>query len=130
MNSTADVLAAATQLVEHFGNSRVDEYFDCFAPEADFIFYTHPVRLPSRAAYEDLWKIWVAEMDFKVLGCSSSNQSIKFLDSANAIFTHDVSTQIQTNQGSETLLERETIVFSLINKSWVAVHEHLSPHTN
>ena len=44
-----------------------------------------------------------------------------------AIFTHNVSTDISTNDGVDTVAERETIVFELVNGSWIAIHEHLSP---
>jgi ketosteroid isomerase-like protein len=44
-----------------------------------------------------------------------------------AILTHIVRTEIATNQGQETLSERETIVFHRRDGRWVAVHEHLSP---
>jgi hypothetical protein len=44
-----------------------------------------------------------------------------------AIFTHKVSNEVSTNDGVDTVLERETIVFELVNGSWIAIHEHLSP---
>jgi hypothetical protein len=126
MNPTEQVRAAANTLVEHFGSGRVTEYFQCFSPDADFIFYTHPERLPSRAAYEELWDKWEKEFQFKVHSCLSSNQSIRILNNV-AIFTHDVKTKISNIDGTEELSERETIVFSLIGDRWIAIHEHLSP---
>lgn len=127
MSAIDDVKKAAANLVGHFGASRVSEYFQCFSESADFIFYTHTERLKSRKAYEDLWKSWEAEMNFKVLSCTSSDQDIRMVGDGVAIFTHNVSTEISTNDGVDTVSERETIVFELSNNSWVAIHEHLSP---
>lgn len=127
MDSVEKVRNAANVLVEHFGAGRVKEYFSCFSPDADFIFYTHAERLPSRAAYEALWKSWEIDFGFKVNSCKSSNQAIKILKNNVALFTHDVTTSITNNDGTETLKERETIVFSLEGDRWIAIHEHLSP---
>ena len=43
MSSTEEVRAAAAHLVAAFGRHDTAAYFDCFAPEATFIFYTDPV---------------------------------------------------------------------------------------
>ena len=129
MSAIDDVKKTAADLVGHFGSSRVSEYFACFSESADFIFYTHSERLTSRKAYEDLWKTWEAEMNFKVLSCTSSNQDVRLVGDGVAIFTHNVSTNISTNDGTDTVLERETIVFELRNGKWIAIHEHLSPAT-
>ena len=129
MSAIDDVKKTAADLVGHFGSSRVSEYFACFSESADFIFYTHTERLKSRQAYEDLWKTWEAEMNFKVLSCTSTNQDVRLVGDTVAIFTHNVSTNISTNDGADTVLERETIVFELVNGSWLAIHEHLSPAT-
>ena len=127
MSAIDDVKKTAADLVGHFGSSRVSDYFACFSESADFIFYTHTERLKSRKAYEDLWKTWEAEMNFKVLSCTSTNQDVRLVGDNVAIFTHNVSTEVSTNDGVDTVLERETIVFELINGSWIAIHEHLSP---
>lgn len=126
MDRVDDVKKAAAELVNHFGSSRVDAYFQCFTPEADFIFYSHPKRLTSRKAYEELWKSWESEIDFKVLSCLSTNQSVRLIGEGMAIFTHNVSTNLSTRDGEETVSERETIVFQLIGDRWMAIHEHLS----
>jgi len=123
------VKKTAADLVGHFGSARVKEYFACFSESADFIFYTHTERLKSRKAYEDLWATWEAAMNFKVLACRSTDQEIKLVGDDVAIFTHNVSTDISTNDGVDTVAERETIVFELANGKWVAIHEHLSPAT-
>ena len=127
MSAIDDVKKAAAELVGHFGASRVSQYFQCFSESADFIFYTHTERLKSRQAYEDLWKSWEVEMNFKILSCTSSDQDIRMVGDGVAIFTHNVSTDVSTNDGVDTVTERETIVFELINNSWIAIHEHLSP---
>jgi len=129
MSAIDDVKKAAADLVGHFGASRVSEYFQCFSESADFIFYTHTERLKSRKAYEDLWKSWEAEMNFKILACTSSDQDIRMVGNSVAVFTHNVSTDVSTNDGVDTVSERETIVFELVGVSWIAIHEHLSPAT-
>lgn len=130
MSASNDVKKAAADLVGHFGASRVSEYFQCFSESADFIFYSHTERLQSRKAYEDLWKTWEAEMNFKILSCTSSDQNIRMVSDVVAIFTHNVSTDVSTNDGVDTVSERETIVFESIDGSWIAIHEHLSPATS
>lgn len=127
MSAIDDVKKTAADLVGHFGSGRVSEYFQCFSESADFIFYTHTERLKSRKAYQDLWKTWESEMNFKVLSCTSTDQDIKLVGDDVAILTHNVSTDISTNDGVDTVAERETIVFELVNGSWIAIHEHLSP---
>ncbi len=127
MNAIDDVKRTAANLVGHFGSARVKEYFECFSESADFIFYTHTERLKSRKAYEDLWKTWEIDMNFKVLSCTSTNQDVRLVGDEVAIFTHNVSTEVSTNDGVDSVLERETIVFELINGKWIAIHEHLSP---
>jgi hypothetical protein len=89
MSAIDDVKKAAADLVGHFGASRVGEYFQCFSESADFIFYTHTERLKTRKAYEDLWKSWEAEMDFKILSCTSSDQDIRMVGN-NVAVMYDV----------------------------------------
>lgn len=130
MSQSDEVMKAAHDLVAFFGAGQVSPYFACFSPNADFIFYTHTERLTSRSAYEELWKTWELENGFKVIGCQSSSQNIRILDSNNAVFTHNVTTQVSINDGIDSVMERETIIFSLIDGKWLAVHEHLSPQSN
>jgi len=127
VTTTEEVLAAAGQLVEAFGRHDTAAYFDCFAPEATFIFYTTPARLASRAEYEELWADWEREDDFRVLSCVSAGQVVQVLGDA-AIFSHDVTTVVRTRAGEQAVRERESIVFRRRRDgSWAAVHEHLSP---
>ncbi len=127
MSTTEEVLAAAGQLVEAFGRHDTAAYFDCFAPEATFIFYTTPARLASRAEYEELWADWEREDDFRVLSCVSAGQVVQVVGDA-AIFSHDVTTVVRTRAGEQAVRERESIVFRRRRDgSWAAVHEHLSP---
>lgn len=127
MNEIEDVKRAAAELVAHFGESRVSEYFQRFSESADFIFYTHTERLTTRQAYQDLWKSWEEEINFKVLSCISTEQHVCLVRNDVAIFSHNVCTHISTVDGLSTVLERETIVFELVNGNWLAIHEHLSP---
>jgi ketosteroid isomerase-like protein len=127
VSTTAEILAAATHLVDAFGRHDTADYFDCFAPEATFIFYTTPARLASRADYERLWADWERQDEFRVLSCESKGQAVQVLGDA-AIFSHDVTTVVRTSGGEQTVRERESIVFRRRGDgSWAAVHEHLSP---
>jgi ketosteroid isomerase-like protein len=127
VSAADEVLAAAGSLVGAFGRHDIAAYFDCFAPEATFIFYTTPARLSARTEYEQLWAEWEREDKFHVLSCVSADQVVQVIGDA-AIFTHDVTTVVRTTAGEETLHERESIVFRRRRDgSWVAVHEHLSP---
>jgi len=122
-----EVREAATQLVSHFAANNVKAYFECFSPDANFIFYTHAVPLHSRQEYEELWKSWEDEIDFKVLACTSTKQDIRIVGQDVGIFTHNVLTTLSTSDGIDTVAERETIVFEKQGPKWVAIHEHLSP---
>ena len=49
MSTTDEVLAAARHLVQAFGRHDTAAYFDCFAPDATFIFHhRRPAGLPGR----------------------------------------------------------------------------------
>lgn len=126
----AEVLGAAERLVDAFGRHDATAYFACFAPEATFIFYNHPQRLDSRSAWEQLWRRWEAEDDFRVLGCRSTDRAVQVLDEGTAVFTHAVETDLSIGGEEETTRERETIVFHRGADGWLAVHEHLSPQAS
>lgn len=126
---TDAVLAAAAKIVDDFGSHRTSDYFAGFAADATFVFYTHTERLDSRAAYEQLWAKWESEDGFRVHACRSANQKLQLLGENAAVFTHLVSSDIEFGGEVSTVEERETIVFQLIDGSWLAVHEHLSPNT-
>jgi uncharacterized protein (TIGR02246 family) len=127
MDAPADVLAAANALVDAFGAHDTETYFDSFAPDATFTFYTAEQPLRSRAAYEQLWSRWEQEDRFRVLSCSSSDQHVQLLGDV-AVFTHRVHTVVRLGEAEESLDERETIVFRQDGSGrWLAVHEHLSP---
>ena len=123
------VLKAAEKIVQDFGQHKTADYFAGFDPNATFIFYTHTERLNSRAEYQDLWAKWESEDGFRVHSCSSANQKVQLLSDV-AIFTHDVTSEVEFGGEISTLAERETIVFHLQGSNWVAVHEHLSPAAN
>jgi uncharacterized protein (TIGR02246 family) len=127
MSTTDEILAAAAHLVDAFGRHDAAAYFECFAPEATFIFYTTPARLASRDEYQRLWAQWEQADEFRVLSCVSASQLVQVLGDA-AIFSHEVTTAVRTRAGEDTVRERETIVFRRRRDgSWLAVHEHLSP---
>lgn len=120
------VLAAADAIVRAFGAHETRAYFDGFAPDATFIFYTTPERLESRAAYEALWTEWETDAGFRVHGCESTNRRVQVFGETG-VFLHDVDTRVEMDGATSTVLERETIVFERRDGRWLAVHEHLSP---
>jgi ketosteroid isomerase-like protein len=131
--STNAVLEAAAALVDAFGRHDTAAYFASFAPDATFTFYTAPEPLRSRAEYEEVWATWEREDGFHVVSCVSSDPFVQVVGSAGdiGIVTHRVSTQVRTNEGTETVAERETIVFARGSDGrWQAVHEHLSPRSD
>jgi ketosteroid isomerase-like protein len=114
------------RLVAAFAATDTEAYFACFDESASFIFHSEPGRLERREDYRLLWKSWLAE-GWRVRGCSSSNRRIQLCGPA-AVFSHDVSTTVETSGVREVLAERETIIFSRAAGGEVlAVHEHLSP---
>jgi ketosteroid isomerase-like protein len=120
-----DVLTAAAAIVDAYAATDAERYFALFAPEATFVFHTEPARLEDRAAYERLWRDWVAA-GWSVTACVSSAQRVQLFP-GGAVFTHSVGTTVRTADGSDSYRERETIVFRLAADTLVAVHEHLSP---
>jgi ketosteroid isomerase-like protein len=121
----AAALAAIDAIIDDFGNNRPVEYFAGFAPDATFLFHTSPARLESRAEYEALWAQWVAEDDFAVVSCVSTNRRIQIFGDT-AIFTHNVETVLSLGGALETAQERESIIMQRRHGHWVCVHEHLS----
>lgn len=120
----AEVMQAAAQLVSAFASHDTQRYFDCFSPDATFVFHTLAAPLASRRAYQDLWQQWQAE-GFAVLGCESSNGQVS-VHGEVAIFIHDVATHLRLGTEELRLNERESIVFRLEGRRWLAWHEHLS----
>ena len=122
-----DVRAAAAELVAAFGEGRLDDYFGCFAPDATFVFHTTPERLDSVDEYRRLWARWVEEDGFRVVSCRTSDTNVQLFGDL-AVVSHSVETRIATNEGQDTLHERETIVMQRgPDGRWLGVHEHLSP---
>ncbi len=117
----------ADSLVQAFGSNRVSDYFDHFAQDATFIFYTHKNIMYSRQDYINLWDRWVRESDFSVISCVTQNRNIQFVGKSTTILTHEVTTVVSVDGAPEELHERETIVFHKDSNGWQAVHEHLSP---
>jgi len=119
------VNAAARELVAAFATHDRERYFDSFASNATFIFYSSDRIFQNRQEYENEWKEWEAT-GFKVLACSSLNGSVTVLTHDVAVFTHQVRTKLNTAEGVVDTGERETIVFQLLDGKWLGVHEHLS----
>jgi ketosteroid isomerase-like protein len=145
------VLAAAGRLVAAFAATDTRAYFDCFAPDATFVFHAEGKRLDDRAEYEALWVTWV-ESGWRVVSCDSTARRVQVVGDV-AVFTHDVRTVTSAPAESPaagpastepalgdtdaakpgagvvhtTTRERETIVFTRTADGLVAIHEHLSP---
>jgi ketosteroid isomerase-like protein len=126
-DAAGEVRAAANALISAFGAHRTEDYFRAFRPDASFVFYSSAERFESRAAYRAEWERWEREDGFRVLACTSSDQTVQVVGDT-AVFTHNLITRIGLTAGEETVRERETIVFAREQGgSWLAVHEHLSP---
>jgi len=125
MSNEQGVLQAAAHLVSRFAAHDFDGYFSCFDEKTVFIFHTSPNVLVSKSEYQKEWRSWEKEWGFKVKACISSKQRVQLIDSV-AIFSHDVATTLNTNDGEKSFQERETIVFHQVSGKWIAVHEHLS----
>lgn len=120
-----EVGAAADALVAAFAAHDRDSYFASFAPEATFVFHTAPRVLTSRAEYEQDWASWEAD-GFHVESCESLERRIDMITSDVAVMTHRVQTRLTGVHKMQR--ERETIVFTRTpDRTWQAVHEHLSP---
>ena len=118
---------AVGDLVAAFAEGRLDDYFACFATDATFVFYTAPDRLMSVDEYRALWDRWVADDGFRVVSCSTNDTNVQRFGDV-AVVTHMVETRIATNEGEDTVHERETIVLARgADGGWLGVHEHLSP---
>lgn len=123
----AEVGRAAGALVQAFAAGDLDAYFASFVPDATFVFHGHPERIASTAAYREIWDGWVRDDGFRVVQASSAAPHVQMAGPDVAVFTHRVRTVIETQEGSETLHERETIVFvRQAGGRWLGVHEHLS----
>jgi uncharacterized protein (TIGR02246 family) len=122
-----DVRRAAERLVSAFGSNDLDAYFGCFADDATFLFHTTDRLLGSTEEYRREWARWVAEDDFRVVDCRTTDTVVRVLGEV-AVLTHRVRTTVATTEGEAVLTERETIVFARQpDGRWLAVHEHLSP---
>lgn len=120
----AEVLAAADAIVAAFAATDTDAYFAGFAPDASFVFHPEAARLDSRAAYEELWTGWLAS-GWRVTSCASRDRLVQAFP-GGAVFSHTVETSIDSVDGPDAYVERESIVFRVDGDGLVAVHEHLS----
>lgn len=126
-----DIREAVDALVRAFGEGRMEDYFCRFHPEATFVFHTAPDRLASVDEYRARWGTWVKESGLRIRACRTSDTLVQRIAFDVAIVSHSVETEISTDEGPESLRERETIVFQRqASGEWLAVHEHLSPWTS
>ena len=116
----------ALELVQAFGTHDPQRYFSFFSEDASFIFYTHPEVLTSRAQWEQLWAHWEVDLGFRVHSCRSHDGVVQMIGEKAAVFRHRVESVIEVEGATDTVWERETIVFERIGETWLAVHEHLS----
>lgn len=117
-----EVAAAAAELIGAYAASDHARYFDCFTPDATFLFHDEPGLLTT-AAYEAQWMQSESE-GFRVESCESSDGCVQALGPDAAVFTHRVLTRLAGS--AEPIRERETIVFTRRDGRWLAAHEHLS----
>ena len=120
-----EVHSAAGRLMEAFSTGDEERYFDCFHPDATFLFHgVEPIG--SRADYRALVRTWKDEHGFRVLSSESREADIRLFGDT-AILTHRVTTN-QVWDGEEAMLrERESIVFQRQGDGgWLAIHEHLA----
>jgi len=120
----AEVLAAADAIIEAFAATDTDAYFAGFAPDASFVFHPEPARLNSRAEYESLWAGWLAS-GWRVTACSSSERLVQTFP-GGAVFSHTDATSIDSADGPDSYVERESIIFRSVEDGLEAIHEHLS----
>ncbi|MBL3687704.1 DUF4440 domain-containing protein [Leucobacter zeae] len=119
------VLEAADAIIAAFAATDTDAYFAGFAADASFVFHPEPARLNSRAEYESLWAGWVAS-GWRVTACSSTDRLVQAFP-GGAVFSHTVSTSIDSADGPDAYVERESIVFRAdADGTLIAIHEHLS----
>lgn len=119
------VLAAADRIVEAFAATDTAAYFAGFDATASFIFHPEAARLNSRAEYEALWEEWVGS-GWRVTECSSDDRLVQVFP-GGAVFSHTVRTSIDSADGPDSYVERESIVFRAHDDgSLIAIHEHLS----
>ena len=123
----SQVTATARALVAAFGAHNAPAYFDFFAHDATFVFYTHPEILTSRKAWETLWAKWENESGFHVHSCESQDLQVQMVSTDVAVVRHRVVSEIEMDGVVDSVSERETIVFCRYGSIWKAVHEHLSP---
>jgi len=121
-----EVEQVAHKLVQAFGAHDPQRYFSFFSEEASFIFYTHPEVLTSRLQWEQLWAQWEDTLGFRVHSCHSHDGVVQMIGENAAVFRHRVESVIEMEGATDTVWERETIVFERVGESWLAVHEHLS----
>jgi ketosteroid isomerase-like protein len=120
-----DVLAAADAIIEAFAATDTAAYFAGFSADASFVFHPEPARLNSRAEYEALWAGWIAS-GWRVTACSSSDRLVQAFP-GGAVFSHTVATSIDSAEGPDSYVERESIVFRVAETGGLeAIHEHLS----
>lgn len=120
----AQVLEAADAIVAAFSATDTAAYFAGFAPDATFIFHPEAARLESRAEYEALWADWV-EGGWRVASCASTERKVQSFP-GGAVFTHTVATSVETPEGGDSYVERESIIFRAEGDGLIAIHEHLS----
>ena len=122
---TEEVRAAVDRLMEAFSTGDEQGYFDCFHPDATFLFHgVDPIG--SRAEYRALVRTWKDEHGFRVLSSTSHDADVAVFG-GTAVFTHGVTTSQLWDREEATLHERESIVFQRQpDGAWIAIHEHLS----
>ncbi len=119
------VLEAADAIVAAFAATDTRAYFSGFSDDATFIFHPEASRLNSRQEYEALWASWI-ESGWRVTSCHSTDRLVQVFP-GGAVFSHTVATSIESSEGPDSYVERESIIFRTTDEhSLTAIHEHLS----
>ena len=125
---------AIDTLIDCFGRHDTQGYFDCFHPEARFVFYTVPGEVLSKTAYRQRWHQWEQEAGFRVLGCESIEPELSEHGDC-AILSHSVITSysIHYTKLYEMLNYRQLYYFWQVARlggiTRAAEQLHLTPQT-
>lgn len=123
--SNDEVVAAAEAIIRSFAATDTHAYFESFSSEATFVFHSEKKRLNSRASYEALWYGWL-DHHWHVTACESTDRLVQTFP-GGAVFSHTVHTSSTSDDGADSYIERETIVFRTAeSQTLIAIHEHLS----
>ena len=122
----SQVLEAYERLVSAFREGRWDDKFACFAPEATVV--DGAQWFGSLDEYRSAWERWAAGQQdgSAILSVDTRVMKLHMLGEA-AVLVHSIHSRQRTDEGEETVHERETVVFGKqFDGRSLVVHQHLS----